>query len=218
MACGGTVSGGRPSSTSIRGLRNSRAVTSAETGLPGRPMTCSLPLRPYMKGLPGRMAIFQKPIVDAAGLEGFLHIVVVTHRCATRGEQDVALQALAHSRFGGGKCVGHDAEIADRCAQWLPPWRQGHGCWMSDLVGPRLLTGQHKFIARGEQDHMRLASEHGVLRHWPQRQGRCHAGEARLRVQQRSPLVKSSPGRRMFLPRAVGLSTVRMSPSRQVFS
>ena len=50
-----------PSRPSSAGRTNSSKVTSAETGLPGRPKTRVGPIRPNARGLPGLTATFQKP-------------------------------------------------------------------------------------------------------------------------------------------------------------
>ncbi len=97
---------------SSSGFRNSLAQTSAETGLPGRPMHMLAVPAAIHEGFAGPHGDFPESDAHAGILQRLLHIVMVADRCAAGGEQDIGLRRpFAMAPFGGLERSGNDAEI-----------------------------------------------------------------------------------------------------------
>ena len=56
-----------PSRPATSGASSKRAVTIADTGLPGRPITSVSPTRPNHTGLPGLIAILENKVLSPSG-------------------------------------------------------------------------------------------------------------------------------------------------------
>ena len=104
-------SAGAPSMASSSGRPNSRKLTIAATGLPGRPMTGRPRTQPNMIGLPGFSCSLMPPRHPAAGQDGPLHMVRVAAGGAAGAEDDVTRDGARREPRQGCRIVGMQAAI-----------------------------------------------------------------------------------------------------------
>ena len=189
--------------------------------MPGRPSTRRSPRRPCIIGLPGRMAIFQKPISTPSRSSACLHEVVVADRCAAGRHEDVGAGFDRAADRGRGVVhgVAGDAEIDDVGALVRARARAAHSR-SNRRSGRGPASCPASPVRRRSQAAPPSAGDAPAGVGWF-----IAAASARSRSSKRcdcfsstSPSRKSMPARRMCRPVPAASLMTTMSPSRAVSS
>ena len=149
----------------MSGRRNRIAQTVDEVGLPGRPNTLMSPRRPWISGLPGRMAMRQKSSVMPASVNA----------CCTRSWSPTEAPpsvtntsarwacASAKRAASAAGVVGDDAKVDRLAARRCNNAGDGEGVGGDDLRRAPRRARKHEFITGRENGDAR-APRDGKLR------------------------------------------------------
>ena len=215
---GSAPAAGSPSSARTSGRRKSTAQTVAEVGLPGRPSTLIAPRRPWISGLPGRMAMRQKSSDMPASASAWRIEVVIADRGAADRRQHVGPGAprLGETVGERGGIVG--ARRRDRAARRPPRrrrrrrrrrWRRRSAPARAPAPGAtssspldrmatrgRRRTGKRRMIGGGgERDVARGQPSAGATAGSRLRRNRGRAGGRGRPARSARPKVTASPSR-----------------------
>ncbi len=186
----------RPRNAASIGARNSSAHTTDDTGLPGRPSSGVRPSVPNIRGLPGRIAIFQKSSASPDSPSALWTRScspteappVVTSRSAPRADsamvRSVALSSGAMPILTGSPPLAA-TKAASAQALELTIWpgaRGSPGCTISSPVARMAIRGRRRTVSHGTF----------IAAHNPMSRG----VSTRPAANSASPMAKSSPARR----------------------
>ena len=121
-----------------------------EVGFPGRPSTRMPPSRPCISGLPGRIAMRQKPSSMPAATSAFLHEVVVADRRPAERHQHVGFERPGPVGLTSSSAlhrVGGDAEVDRDAAAGFDNPRHGEIVRGDDLRGAKRSAGSDELVA-----------------------------------------------------------------------
>ena len=147
-----------PCQRSSAGRTSNRKVTSAETGLPGRPNNSFPRQRPNTNGRPGLIATFQNSKLAADLLERALDEIHFANRNAAGSHDRIALvESVRQRQAGRGERIRDEGkDFGDRpgALQSAPP--SASAIAFVNPAGRQRLPGLLQFRTGGQQTHHRL--------------------------------------------------------------
>ena len=139
----------------MAGFRKSIAQTSVDTGLPGRPSSGVFPSLPKIRGLPGRIAIFQKSSSNSSRSKRFLNQIVFADGSAAERDDEVCTLCIVRDARHGFLRVGQDAKVDHVSAPTLDHGRQRVARRRDNAAGLARRAGQRKLVASCSDSHLR---------------------------------------------------------------